>query len=790
MGLKKFNAKKEIKKLKRRSNKLKKVGVIGAIIGTIFIVSSYSLYSYTKSSVAFNSTINKRVKTTVTAVNGTVGILADKILSSNTIQTSVDFSKGYPNDTDKDNSKSGLYKANDDQGESYYFRGDKKLLNNNVEFGGKKWKIVRINGDGTIRLILVNNFTNSGQPLSVGNKIFNDYTDNTTQSHNMVGFTYGNTSGKECTKEHPCEVTYNNGEFNNSNFGGTNSTIKTELESWYKNNLKGVDNKIANGYFCNDTSSPRYMNDETTLYYGAYDRIINSTPPKPSLQCHNPKDKGGTINNYGGIYKTKIGLLTADEMVMGGLSYYENSQHATSDNYLYSGDWWNLSPTIFNGVAYVFVGFYGSTYYRYVRAADDIVPVINLKADVVVTGSGASGDPYKVVEGNTYTKEGDYKESQTFKVYENEDSIYNNEPVTCTSGATGSYDVKTKTLTINNQTQDTTCTIKFNKAIKIFDKKYPLIEEQPDFTKGFPNSGTSEIDTKRLSGLYQAEDNYGKPSYYFRGDKNLLNNNVEFGGKKWKIVRINEDGTIRLILVNNFTNSGQSLSVGNEIFNDYTNNTTQSHNMVGFTYDNNIHQCTRENPCEVIYNNGEFNNSNFGGQNSTLKTELESWYKNNLKGVDNKIANGYFCNDTSSPRYMNDETTLYYGAYDRIINSTPPKPSLQCHNPKDKGGTINNYGGIYKTKIGLLTADEMVMGGLSYYENSQHATSDNYLYSGDWWNLSPTIFNGVAYVFVGFYGSTYYRYVRAADDIVPVINLNSNVTASGDGSEENPFVIN
>ena len=48
-------------------------------------------------------------------------------------------------------SQVGLYAAPDDQGTSYVFRGN--VSNNNVLFGGYYWKVLRTNGDGSIRLI-------------------------------------------------------------------------------------------------------------------------------------------------------------------------------------------------------------------------------------------------------------------------------------------------------------------------------------------------------------------------------------------------------------------------------------------------------------------------------------------------------------------------------------------------------------------------------------------------------------------------------------------------------------
>ena len=55
-------------------------------------------------------------------------------------------------------SRSGLYKGFDDDGISYYYRGN--VNNNWVKFGGFLWRIIRINGDGSIRMMY------SGTPSS------------------------------------------------------------------------------------------------------------------------------------------------------------------------------------------------------------------------------------------------------------------------------------------------------------------------------------------------------------------------------------------------------------------------------------------------------------------------------------------------------------------------------------------------------------------------------------------------------------------------------------------------
>ncbi len=460
------NLKKDLKQVQKKSfnNPKTRFSVIfGVTLFTVVLCASYALYSYTGSSLAFNSKVSKKIQVTIKAENGKIGNdtskkvetdyeqtiteevipdegygygsvscdneitasydketnkltvkkptkdtecrvkfeqlqkLKDAILAHNILKEETpDFSKGEPSEDGSVTTGSGIYKAEDDQGESYYFRGDKTQLKNNVKFANQNWKIVRINGDGTIRLILAN--TDFSSIKSIGPYKFNNYTSNSsTPQHNMVGFTYNNTNS--CTKDKPCEVTYNNGTFNNNNFGGQNSTIKTELETWYKDNLKGVDSKIASGYFCNDTSSPRYEykpNDTSTVYYGAYDRIRNSTPPQPSLKCPDPVDNKGTKRSYGGIYKTKIGLITADEMNIAGLSY--NSPYATVDNYLYNSSfWWSLSPSYSDNYAYVFGGYRGYDYSYNTDYANAVVPVINLSTDTLITnGDGSEQSPFRV----------------------------------------------------------------------------------------------------------------------------------------------------------------------------------------------------------------------------------------------------------------------------------------------------------------------------------------------------------------------------------------------------------
>ena len=120
--------------------------------------------------------------------------LSDCMLVMNNHETSVeaaktaikakgtpDFSKIAPNDSEID----GLYMAEDDEGENYYYRG--AVRNNYVSFAGFLWRIIRRNGDGSIRMIYSGkSVSDTGDATTIGNSQFNSkYWDPT-----YVGYKY------------------------------------------------------------------------------------------------------------------------------------------------------------------------------------------------------------------------------------------------------------------------------------------------------------------------------------------------------------------------------------------------------------------------------------------------------------------------------------------------------------------------------------------------------------------------------------------------------------------------
>ncbi len=313
---------------------------------------------------------------------------------------------------------------------------------------------------------------------------------------------------------------------------------------------------------------------------------------------------------------------------------------------------------------------------------------------------------------------------------------------------------------------------------------YPVIQEEPNFKEGFPNEETSEEDIPKGSGLYKTEDEYG-PSYIFRGQ--VDNNYVHFANQDWRILRVNGDGTIRLLKVEEISSNvynEEVIIIGPEHHYEY----------VGFTFDGK--PCPINAPCEVTYDKklNQFTNQN-GGTNSTIKNVLEEWYKTNLKDYDDQIAYGLFCNDISDGK-IDDE--LYYGAYERTVVFA--KPSLICPKQVDNEGQPRTYGGLYKTKIGLITVDELNMAGLVTYMfgDVYLPTEKNWLINFEYayWTISPASKNRSGRLIYGQMFASWssnFDFSSPSKDvisIIPVINLKiDNISYSGSGIEGNPIEI-
>ncbi len=296
--------------------------------------------------------------------------------------------------------------APDDYGTSYYFRGN--VENNWVKFANTYWRILRINGDGSIRMIYAGDATvidaleNKEEVLKNGyDDGSTDYTQIGTSAYNesyddnaYVGYMYGAPASSSYEETHA-----------NIN----NSTIKTKIDEWYESHIKDTEHEqyISDTLFCNDRSISEYKPDsdyinsgigkEKTAYrwrYGPWD----SNKQYPRLTCSQQNDRF-TVNDEilgNGSLTYPVGLLTADEATVAGGYSSSNSKY-----YLYTGNrYWTMSPSDFNGSrAYERgVDYDGDVYDGNYRASSSygVRLVLNLKSDSLKKGSGTANDPYTV----------------------------------------------------------------------------------------------------------------------------------------------------------------------------------------------------------------------------------------------------------------------------------------------------------------------------------------------------------------------------------------------------------
>ena len=356
---------------------------------------------------------------------------------------------------------SGLFEAQDDYGTSYYFRGD--VTNNYVKFGewqtdyyngyvsdndnyegfislsacqesasnctkyasagdGMYWRIIRINGDGSIRMIYdgtsahdkddsecYNGDTRDLIPAnirSIGTGEFNaipNYNDNA-----YVGYMYGASASNN---------------YNDTHTNTNDSTIKIRLDSWYQSQMMGYASYVSDTLFCNDRSVASnnvisYVNNNwnpsqqytqnaygtNNALYAPYGRLIEEFSlgegNKATFECSNKNDAftvSDTMHGNGSL-TYPVGLITIDEANMAGGGLQEDNY----DYYLISGAfYWALSPygfdTYYAGISGVN---YGGALDFYVLTDNYLPhalrPVINLKADVITAGDGTANNPFRI----------------------------------------------------------------------------------------------------------------------------------------------------------------------------------------------------------------------------------------------------------------------------------------------------------------------------------------------------------------------------------------------------------
>ena len=253
------------------------------------------------------------------------------------------------------------------------------------------------------------------------------------------------------------------------------------------------------------------------------------------------------------------------------------------------------------------------------------------------------------------------------------------------------YESESRQLTISPYTtKGTKCTLYFEESVLVRDTllaNYPTQLTRSDFSTTVTNTTTGTI--------YYEDTSKGR-TYYFAG--NPTDNWVKFAGYYWRIIRINEDGSLRLIYQGTTTNS---IGKGSQIETSTFNNSYNDNMYVGYMYTS--------------------NQAHGLGSSSTIKEVLDNWYQTNIinKGYESKVSiEAGFCGDRTSYSGNGIGTAATdYTVYNRLIMNK--LPILKCSNNNDLYTiSLSSKGNkVLTNPIGLITADEVSMAGGVYGQN-------------------------------------------------------------------------
>ena len=322
-----------------------------------------------------------------------------------------------------------LSSTEDDYGASYYYRGNVK--NNFVNFAGMCWKIVRILGDGSIRLILEDKDTtcqNSGDdvnwniPTTPGGA-------NKTGNFGYTEYAANTLTASDGTKNSDSiyVMDYLNGQTNSENSMATAFKNFQELTNGDAKSLKDkistlynaeIGNYLKSGDWCLDDKAYASTNDNATaltaqeildnkikkipFYYDSYVRLVGKDVKEPTLKCN-----GTNMSKFGDNTDMYVGTLTADEITYAGAGSKIASDSILNSNYLTSNQMimtWTLTSLkyddygTFGDFSFMFdIGSTNGFMSGFVNTPFAFRPSINLKSNVEITsGNGTQENPYKV----------------------------------------------------------------------------------------------------------------------------------------------------------------------------------------------------------------------------------------------------------------------------------------------------------------------------------------------------------------------------------------------------------
>ena len=446
------------------------------------------------------------------------------------------------------------------------------------------------------------------------------------------------------------------------------------------------------------------------------------------------------------------------------------------------------------------------------------IQIYNLKDIVDIEGTVTNALTTDYVQINSVEKKsqiinGEYKlpavepGTHTIRVFDKDGTEKSSRQITIKKGKTASVSGNTITITDDSQT----VTMNLDRTITSSDNISNTVNDYMPFEKGTlayniltnaKNKTNGTMFTANLSStnmvdnvttvndkiLSTAIDDYGT-TYYSRG--NPTDNYVNYAGMCWRIVRIEGDGSTKLILASEKTCSITNL----------TNNSGYATDGAAGVQGTILSENYGYKMINGYYKNDYINNAS----STNARTKLNAWLERKITSESDKLLlkNETWCIGDQTNAYkegkiigtVNDlissRTDFYYTAGNKY--GVTKTPSYKCETTGVDGEKDVN-------KVGMLTFDEVVYAGGGNNSNSNYYLNNNAA-SNMWWLLSLYSSYGSGGNEMAFLvktdGGLNYFYIDYTDfvdgtsfGLRPVVTLKSGITiASGNGTISNPYVI-
>ena len=335
------------------------------------------------------------------------GNACETILANNTIKSCPNFGTSITEWNRQ--TQEGVFRALDEDGTAFFFRGMHEL-NNNLVFGGHQWKILRIESDGSFRLLyngvctLNNEGTNcieginglaGGDRTSIGRSVFSSVP-SSQQDNRHSGYMFGNS----------CDT------FENCHANISNSAIKDVVDNFFNTLSQETRNKTVPTSFCIDRSPANLVTHQNLLISGLVGTSVGTVStamlPRelirqatPTLLCSSEQAKidlnAGLIGHdelrFAGMWGGGNQLIGGSLFVNSGIAYWGISPGGFCLQGEGRGGSWNCNSSMSTALA---TFSHGGAWFGSVNLSYDVRPVISLSRDIILTGTGSASAPFVV----------------------------------------------------------------------------------------------------------------------------------------------------------------------------------------------------------------------------------------------------------------------------------------------------------------------------------------------------------------------------------------------------------